>query len=666
MTKRAKLPKPPYALPSKLQHKLKKKRNFPSIKQDLDGPGNDPPHPYKRRRLSTSLDVHSSLPISLLSEKERINLPIIPRLVLTSPTPPPRGPSPATLISVETFEQIFYHLRDGIMKLPLPDLPINLKTPTRHTEDIDNQRLTNEEVSTYKRFLVKRQLNDMSKVCRNWRDRARDTRHGNEVIIIGEDDGHRAFRNPSAWFPLHSTKPLNLTVQVFLPTFIKIINALADIATPININKLTILHSFRQEGRPDELFDQELGDNGKPKYSIEKIDKFLEKIKPRSVHVEWYAGELILTKNCINSIAKTVKRAQWDPEVLEQKLEKGTKVKTRDYDLPYDWDMKNELSTVMTNRMLIVWRDCMVDFALRANHMMILKELRESANFGAIKKFDYHVVTIPLRTVKKQHPLPRPYDSPIPPVGSLRSIDNILMWDLRWRDPKWLRRRNKAAAKQRDESYNWEDHVPDPPIEWTVWGPFDMWKQQKDRKAFKGEGKLIPWKGRQEEIDEAIAQFILLKAEGWVKGYDWIDKSEKENFEDMIHFVVERKHKVKKGPKVFNNNNFLLALHHEGRILDEDLIRSRILEVKSRGNKDLVRAMNEEMAYINAPEWRQEEYNRDYIRVWLTLQSEDEKKMLVEKLRKKYKTKGLYTVMNWALWHPSSPGIKFCVEPRLI
>ncbi|OCF78974.1 hypothetical protein I204_00918 [Kwoniella mangroviensis CBS 8886] len=502
------------------------------------------------------------------------------------------------------------------MTLPLPDLPIRAKTPTTYNEDIENQRLTNEEVMTYKRFLVKKQLNDLGKVCKNWRDRTKDVRNGNEVIIIGENDGHRAFKRPSAWFPLDFNRPLDLTVQVTLQTFIKIINSLTQLHPMVRINKLTVLHSFRPEGRPNELYDPPQEEGGQPMISNDRIDRLLSKIKPLSVHVEWYAGEDILTKNCINSIAKTLKRNFMDPEILEEKM----------------------------------------------NAM----KLRESANFGVIDNFDYHFVSVPLRTIKKSHPLPVPYDSPIPPMGSLRSIDNILLWDLRWRDPKWMRRRNKAVAVERGETYSWKDNIPSPPIEWTVWGSFDIWKQQKDRRQFKGEGKDIPWKGDTREIDEALAQFFMERSKKWIKPYDWIYKSEKENFQEMIRFVVERNHKVKKPPKSFNNNTFLLALHKEGKVLDEDVIKARILEVKMKGREEQLRNMNEEMVLLNQPESNQFEYNELYIREWLKLQTEQEKKLLVEKLRRKYKSKGLYTKMNWPLYHPNQPGVKFCVEPRII
>ncbi|WVQ63555.1 uncharacterized protein L199_001708 [Kwoniella botswanensis] len=662
MAKRAKLPKPPYPLPSKLQYKLKKKRSIPSAQSNPESSQS-----HKRRRLSTSQDVHTMINPAL--EEELCNgfstITDTSPLLLATPTPPPRGPPAATRIPAETFELIFYHLKDIIMTLPLPDLPIRAKTPTTYNEGIDNQRLTNEEVMTYKRFLVKKQLNDLGKVCRNWRDRVKDVRNGNEVIIIGENDGHRAFTRPSAWFPLDLTRPLDLTVQVTLQTFIKIINSLTQLYPTVRIDKLTILHSFRPEGKPDELCNPPQEEGDPSSVSEDKIDRLLSKIKPRSVHVEWYAGEDILTKNCINSIAKTLKRNHMDPEVLEERLN-GMKVKTGNYNLPRDWDIKNDLSKVMTNRMLIVWRQCMIDFALRANHMMILQELRESANFGVIDNFDYHFVSVPLRTIKKSHPLPVPYDSPIPPMGSLRSIDNILLWDLRWRDPKWMRRRNKAVAAERGETYNWRDNVPSPPIEWTVWGSFDMWKQQKDRRQFKGEGKDIPWKGKTREIDETLAQFFMERSKKWIKPYDWIYKSEKENFEDMIRFVVERNHKVKKPPKSFNNNAFLLALRKEGKILNEDVIKARILEVRMKGKEEKLRNIDEEMFMMNRPESNQLQYNELYIREWLKLQTEQEKKLLVEKLRRKYKSKGLYTRMNWPLYHPNQPGVRFCVEPRII
>ncbi|WWC65336.1 uncharacterized protein I303_107954 [Kwoniella dejecticola CBS 10117] len=669
MARNGKLPKAPYALPPSLWHKLDKRILTKSQREALAnrkakeladkpkeqgeaGPSNAQP-PTKRQKVETTNNSLQGGPrpgASSASPSKTTKKVLRPRPRIAA----------ATKISLEVFEMIFSELKISIMNNHLPDLPIKPKTPNVEATKMGNQRLTNGEVLTYKRFLVKKQLYDLGKVCQSWRDRVKDVRNGNEVIIIGEDDGHKAFRRPNTWFGQHLSQPLDLTVQTTLSTFVQIIEALSRFQSPVNIGKLTILHSFQPEIAPRELY-------GAEGLSRDYIDDLLCKIKPRSLHLEWYSGEDILTKSCVNTIARTLKRNHFTELIMED--DKAVKVKSKNFQFPEGWENCWDIAKMISSRMLEVWKREIKDFIFRANHMELVNEIRESVTFGGLRVFEYHITPLPLKTLKRNGVLPERWTSPIPPPGALRSIDHILMWDFRWRPSKWLRKKASADAKERGEVYDWRDKFPLAPIQWTVYAPFDMWKQEKDRKQFKGEGKRIPWKGEKADIIDAMAKFILKKMDNYVRPWDWVDKSEEQMFNEMFEFVIDRKQKKKNRPPRTGYKDFQIDVRGKAKI-DENLVKARILENKFKYFADngqrRIRELNDEMAALNQPESKQKEYNERHIRHWLKLKSDVERRDMIENLRKKYGCKDLYTNMNWTLTHPKYEGVGFKVEPRIL
>ncbi|WWC92470.1 uncharacterized protein L201_007428 [Kwoniella dendrophila CBS 6074] len=409
---------------------------------------------------------------------------------------------------------------------------------------------------------------------------------------------------------------------------------------------------------PLDLCDEE------GKLSDFKLGHFLRNLKPRSLQVEWYSGEDILTRECISEIAGVLRQTGVQPESQPEKQRPVNRAESYHPQLSLVEKQYLDTALAINTKMLEVWRPQLVAFTLRASHMLLDNELRKSINQGALRHFDYHVIC-PSRKATKIRDIRQPVcKSPIPPIEGLRSIDNILMWDLRWREPKYVRRGIKRKAEEKGETYRWRDHIPPSPINWTVYACFDLWQKQKDKGHFKGEGKTIPWKGRGDEIDQALGDFIIDKSINWIKPYNWIDKSEKENFEDMIKFVVGRKNDSQKKHKNHKGiNNLLLNLTEKQFMVDENICKARILEVRLRGGNDKNRTMNEEMAAINQAYSKQEEFNELYIKNWLFVMEEDEKKALIKKLEKKYGAKNLYTNMNCPLYHPAQEGVKFMIEP---
>jgi len=91
----------------------------------------------------------------------------------------------------------------------------------------------------------------------------------------------------------------------------------------------------------------------------------------------------------------------------------------------------------------------------------------------------------------------------------MKALDNIVMWDLRSRLPKWQKRKMRRQANA--------DHVDfvDPGrktnLEWNIHVPYDLWVQQKNRTDFKGFGAHAPWRYNAKAELDAIANFVLLR-----------------------------------------------------------------------------------------------------------------------------------------------------------
>jgi hypothetical protein len=154
--------------------------------------------------------------------------------------------------------------------------------------------------------MMRKQLFDLSKVCKNWWNGA--SRAFDEVVIIGDSDvlvsptialgltDQRACRNPTNWLPLESDRPFKLTVQCAFGPFYALVKAMLRHKTaPIQLESLTLLHSYTPESAAvGMLYDD--------------IREALESIAPKHLHVEWFSGETILSKRSIDDVAKRLRK----------------------------------------------------------------------------------------------------------------------------------------------------------------------------------------------------------------------------------------------------------------------------------------------------------------------------------------------------------------------
>ncbi|RSH87052.1 hypothetical protein EHS25_003541 [Saitozyma podzolica] len=630
---------------------------------------------------------------------------------LNHPAPSPSATSTpsdtaATRLPDDVFELIFTHLKAVTIDQALPPMPI--RSRDRLEAPPNNSRLTRGEVTAYKKAMMRKQLFDLGKVCKNWWNGA--SRAFDEVVIIGDSDVLRACRNPTNWLPLQTDRPFKLTVQCAFGPFYALVKAmLRHRPAPIQLESLTLLHSWTpQSAAVGMLYDD--------------IRETLKSIAPKHLHIEWFSGETILSRRSIDDVAKRLRKPFHHALTEEERLlyegyheaphldavpEKRKKFrkttrrearranrqaelwgdmgipshpedphdeassivqrvvmrnKQRRWIMPNGWDPEDNVPGVLTRLMLQAWSSVVESFTIRANWLSIHHQVRMAAQHGKLRKFDYNFVPICRSVLEMEKPLVKPWLSKDPPVGALRSLDNILMWDMHERPRKWYNRRQSRLARKHEQEYS-------PPerrllLEWTVHTPVWCWLLEKDRVQFRGDGRGEPFESDKSDIIRAIGEFLCDEASRWERPVlaDKMQWDMRWTFEEMTWYVIEPFRRREK--RVKDDGPSLLLDAKNKRFLDPGWIQDHVSRCQRKEYfRQWDNAQAEEEA-INDPNpmERQLEYNRWYVEVWLRMKTEEERMEIIARLRKKYGGTNLWSRMNWPLVQPSYPGVELRVE----
>lgn len=313
-------------------------------------------------------------------------------------------------------------------------------------------------------------------------------------------------------------------------------------------------------------------------------------------------------------------------------------------------------------------------------------QIRKCAKNGKLEHFDFHFVPVNRKAAKKsltKNQQRRRHIDANPPIGGLKSLDNILMWDFRFRPEKWFRQFVRYQLKKKypdpkDPRGIWEEPAPHRSLSWTVHVPHDNWIQQIGRPHFKGLSKTYPWQGNVGDINNALCGFLTLEglskfdpgAQAEIEG--WTDR---EYFQKMYDYLTDDTRvrtavgEVKEGR--IGDDPLLVAAHVTqpaqesiykitgGAKLDPDWIREHIAASrrKQQRKEEVVAEMEERM--LNEPDFREK---RDRVMVEMMqahveAMSVEEKEDLVRRLKRKYGTGQLFRAVNWPLRTEGYPGV---------
>lgn len=240
------------------------------------------------------------------------------------------------------------------------------------------------------------------------------------------------------------------------------------------------------------------------------------------------------------------------------------------------------------------------------------------------------------------------------------------MWDFRERPEKWFRKIERRKALERGET--WEEPPPTRKLKWAAHVSFDLWMQEKDRPSFKGLGRGRPWgPPSNETVIQAMKAFILAEAANWeppveAEDEDWPDLK---YFEEMMKWVTNRQTRryVPKGKHIGGH----LWSITRGATIDRYWLEDHITRMQARMQVEKAIWLKREERWFSDPDpkgrrWRFIDMYMDH---YLDEMGEKGRKEIMMKLRKKHGAKQLWTRCHWDLLHPSYPGTRVLVEPRV-
>nr|XP_031859547.1 uncharacterized protein CI109_005009 [Kwoniella shandongensis]KAA5526619.1 hypothetical protein CI109_005009 [Kwoniella shandongensis] len=539
--------------------------------------------------------------------------------------------SVAATLPAEVIQCICVQLTLIIPAGTLPPLP--LESNKRYwVGEVNNDRLSHEEIATCKRFLVRQALYDISRVCKHWWNAVKALKMGDEVIIIGNRDMRRATKNPSSWFTLSPGRSFSLTVTSEIFHLMKLLEALSAHSRPINIRKFTLLHNHA----PSE--DNDYGSN---------LDHAFGLVAPEEVHIGFYSGGMILDQRTLDEIATTLRKSHsrnGGSRTWRKPLNpKGTIKSVHPW-----WRDRTTWGSRLFGRMLRSWQGTTKRLTIRANDILDPPpELKAAITSGVLRHFDYHIEPGPdTGDIYLALGIPR-WSSYLREASEV--IYPVVTWDLQ--APLGSTRSHEVH-----EHTAKDDHEIGP-LEWTIYIRSEEWLAHKGSYHI---GTPRPWEGSTEDMCEAIADFILDETEHWAGPYNAPTMSNKQLLDEMIFQVLGRPSRRRKG----SLQSFLRKVG----------LRSGPSKESVEPNQAIIRTLQtletmKEELYINGEvrnEMIWDDLREQYVRMWVRERSDEQREAIIGRLEEVFKARHLYARMNWPIRNESMSGVRIVAEPTKI